>query len=262
MRLITPVLNHLLLFEVGKLKRREERLEGGRFVVEREEWKYWWLGREDFSEEEWRRLCEEHGVDLEVDEVPVTITPTGGRFVELKRESFLEEEWSRFCEEHDVPPDAYLIRFALRDNRTLIGASRVPPEPLSALVGVYVLGGGSLEELLGALHPNPATVDRERLGKIVHRLQRENGPLATLVRGGNPKTGRGPEKLSATEHQLAVYIKRRRSEGAADERILREIRKGSTGGCGTHDPLALRACRARLPVGHEGRKGSRVRLAR
>jgi hypothetical protein len=90
MRLITPVLNHLLLFEVGKLKRREEHLEGGRFVVEREEWKYWWLGREDFSEEEWRRYCEEHGVDLEVDEVPVTITPTGGRFVELKREM---ESW-------------------------------------------------------------------------------------------------------------------------------------------------------------------------
>jgi len=264
--LITQVLNRLLLFEVGKLKRREERLEGGRFVVEREEWKYWWLSREDFSEEEkwrrfceenrvdpeiqevpilqtgsekltetlrrqdfpeeeWRHLCEEHGVDLEVDEVPVMITPSGGRFVVLEGEDFSEEEWSRFREQRGAPPNADRVRFAAKEDRKLEGASRVPPAPLDTLIGVYALGDGSLEDLLAVLHPDPASVDRDRLEKIVRRLQRENGRLATLVRGGNPKTGRGPAELSATEHRLAVYIQRRRVEGATDDRILREIRR-------------------------------------
>ena len=265
MRLFSGVLNKLLLFEVGKLKRREERLQSGRFVVEREDFQYWWLGREDFSEqeewwrfceknrvdpvarevpilrtgsdklsevlrrqdfseEEWLRLCEEYGVDLEVDKVPVTITPSGGSIVVLEGEDFSEEEWMRFREQHGGPPEAKRVRYAVKEDRMLEGASRVPPEPLDALIGVYVLGGGSLEELLALLHPDPLTVDRERLEKIVRRLQRENGRLATLVRGGNLRTGRGPEGLSATEHQLAVYIKRRRLEGATDDRILRELR--------------------------------------
>ena len=102
MGLITQPLNRLLLFEVGKLKRREERLEGGRFVVEREEWKYWWLGREDFSEEEdWRRYCEEHRVDPEVHEVPILETGSDKLTEELRRQDFPEQEW-RLCEEHGV----------------------------------------------------------------------------------------------------------------------------------------------------------------
>src|SRR5215211_7323568 len=235
--LITQVLNGLLLFEVGKLKRRDERLKGGRFAVEREKWNYWFLDRDDFSEEEewrrfceknrvdpeidvvpvletgsdkltktlhrhdvpeeeWLRLCEEHGVDLEVDEVPVVITPSGVRSVELKSEDFAEDEWSQFREQRGGPPNAKRVRFAVREGRMVEGASRVPATPLEALIGVYTLGGGSLEELLDALHPDPPTVDRKQLDKIVLRLQRENRRLATLMRGGNLKTGRSPEKLS------------------------------------------------------------------
>jgi hypothetical protein len=265
MGLIEGVLQRLLLWEVSKLKRREERLEGRRFFVEHEEWNYWMLSREDFSEEEWQRfceehgvdpeveevpilttgsgtlsevllrrdfseeewsgLCEEHGVDLEVNEPPVVIAPSGGPSAVLDREDFSEEEWSRFCEQHGVPPDAERASFAVRKRHTLDGASRVPPEPLDALIGVYVLGGGSLEELLDALHPVPASVDRDRFGKIVRRLRVENGRLATLVRGGNLQTGSPPEGLSATEHRLAAYIKWRRLEGVPDERILRELRR-------------------------------------
>jgi hypothetical protein len=73
------------------------------------------------------------------------------------------------------------------------------------------------------LHPDSQSTDKEQLAKIVERLQKESRRLATGVRGGDLRTGRKAAPLSEVEHGLAVFIQRRRQEGATDEQILHEI---------------------------------------
>jgi hypothetical protein len=181
------------------------------------------LWREDCTEEGWQRFCEEHGINPNLTAVPMPVRTHGEQYTLLRREDFPEEEWSRFCQERGEDSEVNMVEVPFTDTRLLEGASRIPPEPLYALIGVYILGGGSLEELLAELHPYPATVDRERLEKMVRRLKIENGRIATLVRGGNPRTGRGSEGLDAYEHTTAVYIQRRRREGMPDDQIRKEL---------------------------------------
>jgi hypothetical protein len=68
-----------LLADVGELPERLEYLKGGRFIVERDTSSDTFVGevttrlwRRDYSDEEWRRWCEERGEDPEAEYVDGT----------------------------------------------------------------------------------------------------------------------------------------------------------------------------------------------
>jgi hypothetical protein len=82
----------------------------------------------------------------------------------------------------------------------------MPPEPLGTMISLHVLRGGTLKDLVEALHPDPENADTEQLEGIVNRLRRESRRLATGVRGGNVRTGRKAAPLSELEHALAVSL--------------------------------------------------------
>jgi len=84
------------------------------------------------------------------------------------------------------------------------GAGQAPAEPLTTLIAVAVLAGYQLPALLKKLHPDPSTIDTERLEQAVQELRNKARQLARLVRGGNIRRGPSTEELSLLE-QLAAW---------------------------------------------------------
>jgi hypothetical protein len=183
-----------LLSEVEELLSRKEYLKDGRFLVER---------------------------DTQEDSAKI--------FGRLWREDFTGEEWRKFMEERGEDPESEFVDVPMTDYRTPGGASPVPPEPLTTLVGAYVLAGGEPGPLIDALHPVLGGSDRKelegRLERMVRSMRTEAQRYATGVRGGEVKTGRKPEGLTETEHAAAIYVKERREQGASDEKIVEELRR-------------------------------------
>ena len=132
-------------------------------------------------------------------------------------------------EERGEDPETEFVDLPMTDYRTLSNASPVPPEPLTTLVGAYVLAGGEPGPLIDALHPDSGGSDRKelerRLEKMAQSMRTQARRYATGVRGGVVKTGRKPEGLTETEHAAAIYVRERREQGATDEQILGELRR-------------------------------------
>jgi hypothetical protein len=132
-------------------------------------------------------------------------------------------------EERGEDPETEFVDLPMTDYRTPGGASHVPPEPLTTLVGAYVLAGGEPGPLIDALHPDSGGSDRKelerRLEKMAQSMRTQARRYATGVRGGVVKTGRKPEGLTNTEHAAAIYVRERREQGATDEQILGELRR-------------------------------------
>jgi hypothetical protein len=182
-----------LFDEVDRLPWRRESLQDGRFVVAQ---KY------DASPE-----------TSSEDQV----------FAPVERGDASAEEWREFCKEHGHDPSQEIVYQPVTLVMQPRGASPVPPEPLGTLISLHVLRGGTLKELIDALHPDPENADTEQLEGIVDRLEKESRRLATGVRGGNVRTGRKAAPLPELEHALAVHIRSRRGEGASDKQIRKEI---------------------------------------
>jgi hypothetical protein len=187
-----------LLADVGKLEDREDVYQDGRFVAQLSKrgsqlfLRYGPEGRALYSADAWRELCLQYDQD-----------PTEDSFLVM-------DVHSRFP----------------------VGATPHPPEPLTALIGVYALAGGNMEALLEALHPGVATEEVvQRVRKQVEGKKRTDkvdglrtvaGQLAQLVYG-EPARGAPRSPLSAIELDAACYITMLRGEQRSDEEILAKL---------------------------------------
>jgi hypothetical protein len=153
--------------------------------------------RDDYSEEQWRRLCEEAGEDPAIESFVVDLEPVVWPF------------W--------------------------LGAT--PPEDLVCLIAVHALLTGSIDSLLDELHPNPDEVDREvlheRLNDEKHAylktLKTSAEQIAKLVCGGEVFPGKPPPGLFYEKIMVAwVFIRPLAEKGLSDEEILQELGKGES----------------------------------
>jgi hypothetical protein len=140
---------------------------------------------------------------------------------------YLEEELhgdNRFIstsieEAFDIDTDPYTA--------TLPGGGRpYPNSRLVVLIATYALLYGKVDPLLEVLHPEPASIDRDSLGKInrvVNDLSTEARKLATWLRGGVVKRSPPTGELSRTEQQDAWEINRLKEQGLSDEEVRKKM---------------------------------------
>jgi len=155
----------------------EGRFKGKRFIthsVDRDASEI--ARREDFAEDEWRALCEQHGDDPGRDRVVVPAgeaTPGG---VERAPSYFLT---------------------------VLVAVCALAGRPLTA---PGPLGEPPLPALIEALHPDPGSADMDQVYAKLDLLREAAEHLATLVRGGVVESGRGIEEVSRQEHFAAWLV--------------------------------------------------------
>lgn len=137
------------------------------------------------------------------------------------------EEWKRLCEEHGQDPDIQSFRVEEAPIVHSEGGPQTPPKPLAELISIYALADEPLEPLLRKLHPDPSTLDRERLEKAVEELRHKAGQLATLVRGGIIRRGPSTGELGEQELAAAWHIRKKRREGVPDKDIYQELKPHS-----------------------------------
>ncbi len=173
----------------------EERLAKGpqrwlSYLVAEGDWEA--FDREDYTEAQWKRLCEEHGEDPTTDSFVVDLTPSASPF----------------------------------------GVGATPWEGLVRLIAVHALLNGSVDELLEQLHPGPKEVDRRDLHKKLNdkkhgyltNLRTSAEQLAKLVRGGEVRRGVPPPELSRAEASVAWnLISPLAARGLSNERIVEEL---------------------------------------
>jgi len=136
-----------------------------------------------------------------------------------------DEKWRELCVKygHDPSVDSFFLPSA--PITTSEGATRIPPEPLTQLIALYVLAGEPLEALLDALHPEPSEADRQRLHQAIEELWHKAGQLATLVRGGVIRRGPSTGDVSPREQTAARFISDQLSKGTPAEEIHAVLRK-------------------------------------
>jgi hypothetical protein len=183
--------------DITHLPRRREYLRGERFAVRKE----WVTGFE----------------------VPRGKTSVMRRYWKKDMDS---DAWRIFCEERGVDPEAEFFDELADAVIAPGGASPVPPQPLTRLIGAYMLSEEPIEALTEALHPWPEESDVGRLAQAIEEAMEKVGQVATLVRGGKIRRGPRTEELNPLRHAMAVYVHRRKKEGASYEQILKELRDG------------------------------------
>jgi hypothetical protein len=149
-------------------------------------------------------------------------------------ENYSEEEWQKLCKQYDQDPqeeDFWVMDSVLQAPTE---AAPVPPEPLTTLIGVYALAGGQIEPLLEALYPGePSREVLKEVRKCIEgkkRPDKKDGlktlarqlAILVLVRGGKLE-GAPPPALSSVEHDAACYITQLREEGHSDWEIRRRL---------------------------------------
>ncbi len=177
------------------LKYRKEKRQAGRFILSRVDTSPHLLRREDWSEEEWEGLANTHNLDASAD----TLSIENG------------------------------LTFSIG------GATHVPQAPLPVLIVIYVLMEGEIEPLFKLLAGGtPTEAVREKIRSVIEGNRdsggREDGlkvlvgKLATLMRGGDVKSGRNRDPIFPLEFQLQCRITERRDAGIPDEKIYEELR--------------------------------------
>jgi len=147
-----------------------------------------------------------------------------------------DEEWEKLCREHGADPSQEWFIVFDHGLTLPEGLSQHPAEPLTRLIAVYILAGMSLEPLLEKLHPGPVTADlKQQLelhieGRKTQRghipgLKGEAKQVARLVRGGVVRPGPPTGELSPREQAAAWHIQERRLQGASDADIYQELRQ-------------------------------------
>jgi hypothetical protein len=151
-----------------------------------------------------------------------------------ERDDYSEEQWRRLCEEYGEDPakGSFVVNLGPAVSPQWLGAT--PPKDLVLLIAVHALLTGSIDSLLAELHPNPDEVDREELhrrlndkkhGYLKH-LKSSAEQIAKLVCGGEVSRGTPPPGLSSKEMKVAWhFIHPLAEEGLSNEQILQELGK-------------------------------------
>lgn len=144
--------------------------------------------------------------------------------------AFSDEEWCKVCEDHGVDPeenDSVLAHWYTP--LFLKGATQRPSKELTALVAASVLAGIPTEVLVELLHPEPADADREIIKRKVEGHLKRPGfikaaeDLAGVIRGGSGRGSATTGEFSASEHWEHAFIQEKRRKGVSDKVILREM---------------------------------------
>jgi len=101
-----------------------------------------------------------------------------------------------------------------------------PNQRLVVLIAAYALLYGKVGPLIEVLHPEPASIDQDRLDKIngvVKGLHTKAQQLATWVRGGVVKQGAPTGVLLQTEQKDIWEINRLKEQGLSDEEIHKKM---------------------------------------
>ena len=143
-----------------------------------------------------------------------------------RRHEFTEEQWKELCEQHGVDPirDQFVLSVGVEASPG--GVERTPSTFLNSLIAMYALAHQPLPPLIEALHYDPETADMKKVYAKVHELREVAGHLASRVRGGVVERGRGVEEISSDEHFAAWVIHGLEEEGASsDEEIYERLKK-------------------------------------
>lgn len=148
------------------------------------------------------------------------------------RDQFSEDEWQKVCECQGEDPASDRIFATGLSTRAPIGASQAPPRPLVNLIAAYALADGDMNELLRVLHPKPSEADAEKLSRLLYAKKREHGEdgllrraeqVATLIRGGKLGRGAPPPDILPREHNTACHITHRREHGWSWDQICEDL---------------------------------------
>jgi hypothetical protein len=143
-------------------------------------------------------------------------------FETLRQEDFSEEEWARVCEQYGQSDAGEELNYyetpEAPSMRTLGATPKSPWSALVILIGTYLLMGRPVDSLLEVLHPDPSLLvwdqpedqeqrkAREQLEKKINQLELMAQQVASLVRGGTVGAGSPTEELSREELELAYEI--------------------------------------------------------
>jgi len=141
-----------------------------------------------------------------------------------RRESMPADEWQFCCQMYGKDPDTTDVFNIPHEFNVPLGGESSPPAGLPALIAAYVLAGEPIEPLIDNLHPNPSSIDAERLECVIEQLNLSTNQLARLVRGGKVKRGPLPEGVPPAEHGAARDIQKLREQGKTDKDILEHLR--------------------------------------
>jgi hypothetical protein len=118
----------------------------------------------------------------------------------FERDDYSEEEWRQLCEEcgEDPTKESIVVDLPLKVSPHWLGAT--PPMDLVLLIAMHALRTGSIDSLLAELHPNPDEVDREELHRRLNdkkhgyltNLKTSAEKIAKLVCGGQVSPGTPP----------------------------------------------------------------------
>lgn len=150
------------------------------------------------------------------------------------KEDYTEAQWRRLCEKQGEDPttDSFVVDFA--PSASPFGVGTAPWEGLVRLVAVHALVDGSVDSLLELLHPDPGGVDREEFEKKLNDekrgyltdLKNSAERLAKLVRGGEVRRGVPPPGLSRAETWVAWdLISPLAARDLSNERVVEELDK-------------------------------------
>jgi hypothetical protein len=146
------------------------------------------------------------------------------------REEFTEEEWRELCELHGTDPGRDQVTLSVGEVGPEGGVGRAPSERLTALIAVYALAGRSLTPLIEALHYEPDSAARDELATNVDKLHKEAKHLAARVRGGVVESGKGVTEFPLREHFAAWLIRDLYEEGiTSDEEVREQLKKRFAG---------------------------------
>jgi hypothetical protein len=162
-------------------------------------------------------------------------------FETLRREDYSEEEWARICEEFSQPDIGEELNYYDTPDapsmKTYGASSKAPWRGLVVLISTYLLMGRPVQPLLDVLHPDPSRFDgkqpedeeqrkaREQLEKKVGQLELLATQVATLIRGGTVKQSPPTEGLSGEELELAYEITEMKERGFSYDQIYERLRE-------------------------------------
>ena len=143
------------------------------------------------------------------------------------RVMFSDEEWKELCEEHGIDPAREHFALSLEPYVVPLDVEVTPSQGLTQLIAVYALRNTSQEPLLEALHPNPAKADRTGLENDVKKLRHYAQRIARRVHGGtaSEKGGRPDPKVSQYELRAKWnLIDPLHKKGYSDQEIFDEVK--------------------------------------
>lgn len=151
------------------------------------------------------------------------------------KEELPDEAWRLLCEVEGQDPETSEAVLG-PTNPFPLGASPIPWPGWIPLIALYALRNPSVEPLIQALHPDPASVDVEDLYKarneegarsdgIVTELRIAAGKLAIVVRGGRLRRGAPAPGISSFDLWVKWrFIDPLRRKGLAAEEIFAELK--------------------------------------